>query len=118
MPNTLCGAQCMHRYNIKRNTNIFRISTKYLCTESGFEDFISTSVCRNAANNILNDVPTLTYIISALQVLELTGKYSSLNPQNTISLNVAMRCTLIPVTVFTVVLEQLQFGVGRGVLAR
>ena len=81
MPNTLCGAQCMHRYNIKRNTNIFRISTKYLCTESGFEDFISTSVCRNAANNILDDVTTLIHTVPTLQVLELTGKHTSPDPK-------------------------------------
>ena len=60
---------------------IYRILTKHLHTQNGFEDFISNYVC---TNNILDDVSTLIRTVSTLQVLELTGKYPSLNAKPSI----------------------------------
>ena len=49
-----------------------------------FKKVEKKSVCRNAANNILDDVSTLIRTVSTLQVLELTGKYPSLNAKPSI----------------------------------
>ena len=59
--------------------------TFFLSTEKiFFKKVEKKSVCRNAANNILDDVSTLIRTVSTLQVLELTGKYPSLNAKPSI----------------------------------